>query len=95
MKKPGFKYLLMVIVFLLTIGYFVTSSIRHSRLTDETAQRVKLVLDRMIVYENIYDDMQDFETGYRGYVITRDSDYLEPIDRHTRRSRLTSPNYAA
>lgn len=84
MKKPGFKYLLMVIVFLLTIGYFVTSSIRHSRLTDETAQRVKLVLDRMIVYENIYDDMQDFETGYRGYVITRDSDYLEPIDRHTR-----------
>lgn len=84
MRMPGVKYLLLVIAFFLTIGYFVTSSIRHSRLTESAAIRVKLVLYRMIVYENIYDDMQDFETGYRGYVITRDSDYLEPVSRHSR-----------
>lgn len=69
--------LLPVIIAILFSGYI---TYRYNLVLNETRDIVRHSLSVSTAINDIMLDLQDLETGQRGYVITGDADYLEPFD---------------
>ncbi|WP_332733979.1 sensor histidine kinase [Flavihumibacter sp.] len=80
MKKPSFLYLLIGFILTLTVLIFFTIS-SYERLNtmisySDQVEKTFRVMNKM---EGLNSLMKEAETAVRGYIITRDSIYLEPL----------------
>jgi PAS domain S-box-containing protein len=62
------------------IGFFLFTTYTNSQLSITDSQHIAHQLKIMKIAESLLDDVQDMETGYRGFVITGNSEYLIPTD---------------
>lgn len=72
-----FLGLLPIIVAILVSGYI---TYRYNRSVAEIREEVRHSLVITAAIDDALIDLQDLETGQRGYLITGDEDYLEPFD---------------
>lgn len=62
------------------IGFFLYTTYTNSQLSITDSQNITHHLKVMKISEKLLDDVQDMETGYRGFLITGNNDYLIPTD---------------
>ncbi|MBK6398007.1 MAG: PAS domain S-box protein [Bacteroidetes bacterium] len=62
------------------IGFFLYTTYTNSQLSITDSQNITHHLKVMKISEKLLDDVQDMETGYRGFLITGNHDYLTPTD---------------
>lgn len=70
-----------IVILFLTIGVILFISIRQSERVKDTSQNVSLTEETIQHTQNLVLTSLDNETGARGYVITRDESFLEPLVR--------------
>lgn len=70
-----------IVILFLTIGVILFISIRQSERVKDTSQNVSLTEETIQHTQNLVLTSLDNETGARGYVITRDESFLEPLFR--------------
>lgn len=68
------------IIIAAVVLYFVFFTYRNNREAVHEARRVNESLQSLRILENLMDDMQDIETGQRGYIISRNSYFLAPYN---------------
>ena len=77
-KNTKGKIRLSFIAAILCIGFFVLITYRNMLLTESESRYIKSSVDVLLKLENILTDVQDIESGQRGFVITGNDDFLEP-----------------
>lgn len=78
--KIHLKVLIGFAIAIAGIGFFLYTTYTNSQLSITDSQNISHHLKIMKISESLLDDVQDMETGYRGYVITGNPDYLIPTD---------------
>ncbi len=78
--KIHFKVLIGFAIAIAGIGFFLLTTYTNSHLSITDSQQISYQLKIMKISESLLDDVQDMETGYRGYLITGDAEYLIPTD---------------
>ena len=68
------------------IGYFLLTSYHNAQYIQNENQEANYLFMLVTAAEDILDDVQDIETGYRGYLITENPKYLEPFKRAMERT---------
>jgi PAS domain S-box-containing protein len=83
MNKPAHKTLLIsaFIAFMLFIGLFTAIAYDSLVKTTEINRNDKATLVVLKTTEDIFVDMSNLETGYRGYLLTTNKMFLEPYKR--------------
>lgn len=66
------------IVALAIISFFTVYTYMNMQKGERNAQQEEETLRSLRVIESVYDDVQNIETGQRGYVISGDKKFLEP-----------------
>lgn len=74
--------MLPIVVAVLCSGYI---TYRYNLVLTETREQVRHSLDVTTAIDDLMLDLQDLETGQRGYLITGDQAYLEPFEAARRR----------
>lgn len=75
------KILTGALIFALALILFFTwVTYRNVRIEEKESRRVAEALDVLHITEKLLDDMQDIESGQRGFIITGDSLFLHPFD---------------
>ena len=67
-----------LIISLFVISFFAWYSYRNMKKVAADTQAVNKTLQSLRAMEAIMDDMQDIETGQRGYIISANKEFLEP-----------------
>ncbi len=65
--------------------FFIFFTYRNSREAILETRKVNESLQALRTLENLMDDMQDIETGQRGYVLSGNSNFLEPYEEAIKR----------
>jgi PAS domain S-box-containing protein len=78
--KIHLKVLIGFAIAIAGIGFFLFTTYSNSQLSITDSQNIAHQLKIMKISESLLDDVQDMETGYRGFVITGNSEYLIPTD---------------
>lgn len=60
---------------------FVWTTYSNLKISTKETKEVTETLQSLKTLENIFDDCQDIETGYRGYLISKDSGFLAPYEK--------------
>jgi PAS domain S-box-containing protein len=66
------------IIALAIIVFFVLYTFRNMQRAERENQQLNKVLLSLRVVESVFDDLQDIETGQRGYLISGNANFLEP-----------------
>lgn len=75
------KILTGALIFALALILFFTwVTYRNVRIEEKESRRVAEALEVLHITEKVLDDMQDIESGQRGFIITGDSLFLGPFD---------------
>ncbi len=74
--------LLPIVVAVLASGYI---TYRYNLVVTQTREMVQHSLEVTTAIDDLMLDLQDLETGQRGYLITGEDDYLEPFETARRR----------
>ncbi len=73
-----------IAVFLVTaacVGYFVWATQRNLQQTEIESRNVKSALQVLLLLEAVLNDMQDLESGQRGYLIAGKPAFLKPYNK--------------
>ena len=65
---------------LLIISFFIWYSYHNMQKTAEDSATASKTLQSLRALEDVMDDMQDIETGQRGYIISGDDQFLMPYN---------------
>lgn len=60
------------------VGYFVWATYRNMRETETESRNVKSALQTLLLLESVLNDLQELESGQRGYLISGKESYLIP-----------------
>lgn len=77
-KNTKGKIRLSFIAAILCIGFFVLITYRNMLLTESERLSIKTSLDVLDKLQRILTDVQDIETGQRGFVLSGDEKFLQP-----------------
>ncbi len=80
-KNTKGKIRLSFIAAIVCIGFFVYVTYRNMMLTESESRYIKSSVDVILKLDNILADIQDIESGQRGFVITGEEKFLEPFYR--------------
>lgn len=73
------------------ICFFAFYTYRNMKKGEENENRLSETLGSLKAFETIYDDLQNIETGQRGYIISGDSIFLQPYEEGRVRLVYDSP----
>jgi PAS domain S-box-containing protein len=80
-KNTRSKILLSFIAAVLCIGFFVLITYRNMVLTEQESRSISSSIDVLQKLQNVWSDVQDIETGQRGFIITGNEQFLESYRR--------------
>jgi CHASE3 domain sensor protein len=80
-KNTKGKIRLSFIAAIVCIGFFVYVTYRNMMLTESESRYIKSSVDYILKLDNVLADIQDIESGQRGFVITGEEKFLEPFYR--------------
>jgi PAS domain S-box-containing protein len=80
-KNTKAKIRLSFIAAILCIGFFVLITYRNMVLSESESQSIKSSIDILLKLQSILTDVQDIETGQRGYVISGDETFLSTYNK--------------
>ena len=76
-NKKSILGLIVISIIILTSGYIIDLTLAHLNETQQSVQNTYIVIDKTSLALSL---IQDIETGSRGYIITKNQDFLEPYN---------------
>lgn len=76
-KNTKAKIRLSFIAAIISIGFFVLITYRNMVLTESESRHINASVEKLLRQESLLKDLQDIETGQRGFIITGEEKFLE------------------